>query len=374
MALQQAERDSSLLQQLITTTIHHPIIAAFATFAIICIITRVVTDLRYRATVSRNQSSPSSTRHVPLIPYWIPWLGHFVSFALGATSYLEKLSRALGPEQASAFGIVMGGQKNNIITAPSLARQILFDRHAPINMDAFIYHVMRTVWNDQGTMKAIEPAMLWGEIHSALVGMLRESFVSRAIKGTVEGLQERTWNLVSGSRSWVDQAVWERSGGVQIISGSDSSGSKPFIAEANLHFLLRDFVGDLATNVLFGHNFVENNPDILRDLWHMDSKFNLFLAGLPSWWPGMAGPSQARERVVHAVEEHHTALAKYLDGEDPGSQYSDLSDVSSVIVDRLKAFRKAGTTPRGYGTGNAAILWVSWNSNLNLGSRTWLSA
>lgn len=361
MALPQTQIGSSLLQQLITTIIHHPVITAFASFAVVCIFTRVITGLRFRATISRNQSSSNSTRHVPVIPYWIPWLGHSVSFAVGATSYVEKVSRALGPEHGSAFGIVMAGRKNNIVTAPSLARQILFDRHAPINMDDFIYHVMKTVWNDQGTIRAIDPAMLWGDIHQVLSGMLRESFVSRAIKGTVDGLQERTWNLVSGSRSWVDQAVWERSGKVQIISGSDSSGSKPFIAEADLYLLLRDFVGDLATNVLFGHDFIENNPDILRDLWHMDSKFNLLVAGLPSWWPGMAGPCQAREKVVHAVEEHHIALAKYLDGEDPGTQYSDLSDVSSVIVDRLKAFIKAGTAPRGYATGNAAILWVSGN-------------
>jgi len=358
MALPQEQRETSLLKPLISAATDHPIIAAIASFAIVCIITRVFTDLRYRATVARNRSSPNNVRPVPPISYWIPWLGHAVPFALGATGYLEALARKLGPE-ASAFGILLGGTKTNIITSPSLARQILFDRNAPVNMEAFIFRIMRTVWGDQGTIKAIDPALLWGEIHAVLYTMLRESFVSHAIKGTVKLLEDRTWNLISGSRSWVDQSVWERAGKVDIISGSDSSGSKPFIAEANLHLLLRDFVGDIATNVLFGHNFLENNPTILADLWEMDSKFNLFLSGAPSWWPGMAGPYRARERIVGAVEEHHIALLKYLDGEDPGAQYSDFSDVSNVIVDRLKAFRKAGAPPRGFGTGNAAILWVS---------------
>lgn len=359
MTLPPEQKENSLLHQLITTAAHHPVLAAIASFATVCIITRVFTDLRYRATVTRNRSSSNNTRTVPLIPYWIPWLGHAIPFALGATEYLERLTKPLGPE-ASAFGILMGGIKNNIVTAPSLARQILFDRHAPVNMDSFIYHVMKTVWDDQGTIKAIDPAVLWGEIHAILYTMLRESFVSHAIKGTVKNVQERTWNLVSGSRSLVDQSIWERSGKVDIISGSDSSGSKPFIAEANLHHLLRDFVGDIATLVLFGHNFIENNPTILPDLWEMDSKFNIFLTGAPSWWPGMAGPYKARERVVRAVEDHHIAMLKYLDGEDPGTQYSDFSDVSNVIVDRLKAFKKAGTPPRGFSTGNAAILWVSY--------------
>ncbi|KEF54932.1 uncharacterized protein A1O9_09375 [Exophiala aquamarina CBS 119918] len=363
MSLPRGQRENSLLQELITTAMGHPFIAAITAFATVCIATRVITALRYRATVGRNQSSSNNTRPVPLLSYWIPWLGHAVPFALGATEYLERLARPLGPE-ASAFGILMGGVKNNIVTSPSLARQILFDRHAPVNMDSFIFHVMRTVWDDQGTMRAMDPALLWGEIHAVLYTMLRESFVSHAIKGTVKNIQERTWNLVSGSRSYVDQSIWERAGKVEIISGSDSSGSKPFIAEASLHLLLRDFVGDIATLVLFGHNFLENNPTILSDLWEMDAKFNIFVTGAPSWWPGMAGPYKARERVVHAVEEHHIALLKHLDGEDPGTQYSDLSDVSDVIVDRLKAFRKAGTPPRGFATGNAAILWAM-NANAN---------
>lgn len=372
MAISATQASNSLLQQFTTTAIRHPFIAIFSLFTLVCILTRTITGFRYWSAVSRNQSSSTTTRNVPLIPYWIPWLGQAVPFALNASPFLTKMTRSLGPE-GSAFGVYMGGIKNNIITSPSLARQILFDRHAPIQMESFVFYVMKNVWGDQGTIQAIDPAMLWGPIHSALNGMLRESFVSKAIVKTVEEVQTRSWNLVSGSRSVVDQYVWERSGKVDIISGSDSSGSKPFIAEANLHFLLRDFVGDIATNVLFGHEFVENNPDILRDLWIMDAKFNKFLAGLPSWWPGMGAAYQARERLLSAVEEHHDALTKYLNGEDPGSQYSDLSDVSSVIVDRLQAFKASGTTSRAYTTGNGTILWVSQNACFNPGSRILLA-
>lgn len=372
MAILQAQSSHSLLQQLITAAISHPFFTAFTILAIACLITRVITGFKYWSAISRNQQSSSSVRNVPVVPYWIPWLGQAVPFALGATPFLDHMTKVLGPE-GSAFGIYMGGMKNNIITSPSLARQILFDRHVPIRVDSFVFYVMKNVWDDRGTMRAIDPAHLWGPVHAALSGMLRDSFVSKGIAQITQALQERTWNMVSGSRSVVDQSVWERAGRVEIISGSDSTGSKPFIAEASLHLLLRDFVGDIATNVLFGHEFAQNNPDVLRDLWIMDAKFNKFLAGLPSWWPGMGAAYQARERLVHAVEDHNTALAKYLDGEDPGSPYSDLSDVSSVIVERLQAFRAAGTTPRGYATGNAVILWVSPISILDLESSIRLS-
>ena len=359
MSILSGQSDVSVLQKCISTVIDHPYRAALALLLLTCIITRVTTGFRYRAALSKNQTSPGTAITLPLLPYWAPWIGQAIGFAVGGSAYLEGLAKSLGTK-SSVFAILMGGNKTNVVTTPSVARQILFDRRSPITLNDFIYHVMKTFWDDRGTMKAIDPDVLFGDIHGVLYGMLRESFVTKALRGTIEGLQDRTWNLISGCPSPVDQAAWERSGQVGIVSEGDSSGSKPFIAEANLHLLLRDFVGDLATKVLFGHEFMENNPEVLQDLWLMDSKFNMSLAGLPSWWPGMAAPCNARERILKAIEDHHDALARYLDGEDTNSEiYSDLSDVSSVIVDRLREFKKAGSKPRGWATGNGAILWVS---------------
>lgn len=256
----------------------------------------------------------------------------------------------------------MGNSKHNIITVPSLAKQILIDRTSPVTMEPFVYHTMKFFWDDRGTVRKIDPSRLWGPIHGVLSGMLRESFVTSAIKGTVDTVQEHTWNLVSGAESPVDQAIWEREARVEIVSRSD--GEHPLVAEASLHPLMRHFVGDIASTVLMGRNFMENNPNIMIDLFEMDTQFNLFMVGAPTWFPGMGGPSRARERVIAAVEEHHEALFKYLDGKDPGSRWDDMSDVSSVMVDRAKAFRDAGSLPRGYATGDAAILWAM-NINAN---------
>ncbi|KIW92489.1 uncharacterized protein Z519_06336 [Cladophialophora bantiana CBS 173.52] len=372
MDISQHERSSSFLQQALTTAVQRPFQTLFAVFFVICAVTRIVTSLQYRSTVSKQaEAAGGSTgpRTVPVLPYWIPWIGHAFSFVVGGTDFLTRAARSLGPN-ASIYALKMANSKHNVVTVPSLAKQILIDRTSPITMNDFIYHTMKNFWDDRGAIKAIDPDHLWGNIHGVLSGMLRESFVTAAISGTVNMVAERTWNLVSGAQSPVDQSIWERQGGVEIISRGD--GDKALVAEASLFPLIRYFVGDIATTVLFGQNFMENNPNIMPDLWQMDSQFNLFMAGAPSWLPGMGGPTQARERIIQAVQEHHEALFKYLDGQDAGSRWSDMSDVSSVIVDRAKAFRAGGSVPRGYATGNAAILWaMNINANPVIFWMTW---
>ncbi|KIX94118.1 uncharacterized protein Z520_10144 [Fonsecaea multimorphosa CBS 102226] len=365
------ERSSSFLQQALTAGIQHPFQTLFAVAFVICVVTRIISGLQYRSTVLKQAADGGSNgpRTVPILPYWIPWLGHAVSFVAGGTDFLTRAARSLGPN-ASIYALKMANTKHNVVTVPSIARQILIDRTSPITMNDFILHTMKNFWDDRGAIKAIEPDHLWGNIHGVLSSMLRESFVTSAISGTVDMVAERTWNLVSGAQSPVDQSIWERHGGVEVLSRGDGDG--PLIAEASLFPLLRYFVGDIATTVLFGKDFMANYPNIMPDLWEMDSQFNLFMAGAPSWFPGMSGPSQARERIIQAVQEHHEALFKYLDGQDPGSRWNDMSDVSSVIVDRAKAFREGGAVPRGYATGNAAILWaMNINANPVIFWMTW---
>ena len=360
MDISKQKRSSSFLQHTVTETLEHPLQSFIIVLFVGAVITRVLTGLQFRS-VASSQPQGNSPRDVPILPYWIPWLGHAINFAAGGSDFLTAAARSLGPN-GSIYALWMANSKHNVVTVPSLAKQILVDRSSPITMNDFIYHVMKNFWDDKGAIKAVDPTLLWGNIHGVLASMLRENFVTTAIKGTVDMVQDRTWNLVSGAASPVDQMIWERQGNVEIHALKN--GDRDFVAEASLFPLIRYYVGDIATTVLFGKNFMENNPTIMPDLWEMDTQFNLFLAGAPSWFPGMGGPAKARERIIEAITEHHDALFKYLDSKDPGSRWNDMSDVSSVIRDRAIEFRAAGSSPRGWATGNGAVLWAM-NINAN---------
>ena len=93
-------------------------------------------------------------------------------------------------------------------------------------------------------------------------------------------------------------------------------------------------------------------------MWDWDGKFNLFLLGLPEWLPGLSAAAQARERARRAVQEHQEALFAVEDGRDPGSRWSDLSDVSQVMVNRAREWKKADASPFARSAGDVAILWA----------------
>jgi hypothetical protein len=80
---------------------------------------------------------------------------------------------------------------------------------------------------------------------------MRDPFLSNAIAVTVRRIEEQTPNLVSFAGSVVDQAVWERAARMEVVPGSIPT------VEASLFPLIRNFVGDLASEVLMGRNFME---------------------------------------------------------------------------------------------------------------------
>lgn len=203
----------------------------------------------------------------------------------------------------------------------------------------------------------MDPTVVFGKLHQVLFQLNRDPFVSDATAITVKFVQERTHNLVSFSPSWVDQSIWERAANVQV----DPSGTS---AEASLFPLLRHFVGDLASTVLMGQDFMANNPTLVADLFIFDGYFNRLVAGFPRWFPGMAPAYQARSRIVEAIREHQEALYAVSEDRDPGSRWGDLSDVSKVMQDRAREWRNISPDPDVSSTGDMAVLWAM-NANAN---------
>ncbi|KAL6243559.1 hypothetical protein RBB50_009552 [Rhinocladiella similis] len=351
-----------ILRQTITSFLTtHPFLSALIAFVLLCIVTRITSGIRLKATTKQQQTQHSqNATPPPLLPYWIPWLGHGLNFALGGTDFLTQASKSLGAN-GSIFTLWMANNKHHVVTVPGIEKQLI-SREAPLTMEPFIYHIMETFWADGGSIRATDPTVVWGSVHGALNALMREDFVASALSDTVKALETGTWNLISGVESPVDQTIWEREADVGIVSRDSNDGS--FVADAELWQLLRYFVGEIATTVLLGRDFLRNHPNFMHDLWTMDEKLNLFLAGMPGWFPNMTGAAAARERVLAAIADHHEAMFKYLDGKDPGPRWTDMSDVSPVIVKRAVGFRNAGSSARAWTAGNATIVWVmNINSN-----------
>jgi hypothetical protein len=242
------------------------------------------------------------------------------------------------------------------VVAPSLAKGIFAQHPSTCNGEPFINYIMVNVFGDRGAMSGMDPKVLYGSIHAVLNLLMREDFVSRAMKETVRRIEESTPDLVSFSQSIVDQNPWERAANAVVVDGDQSSAA----VEASLFPLIRNFVGYIATPALMGSAFMEYYPTVCQDLWDFDRAFMLLALGLPRWVPipRLSKAYAARQRLVNGVAEFHRALAATAEGKDPGFHWRDMGDVSETMRGRAKAFREAGLKPEESGPGDLAVLWA----------------
>jgi hypothetical protein len=150
----------------------------------------------------------------------------------------------------SIFAVVLGGTKHNVVTAPGVTKQILNQRSTLSNTE-LTYYLLTKFFGDRGTIRGVDPQAIFHDIAKQLHGLMREPFLSNAIAVTVRRIEELTPYLVSFAGSVVDQTVWERAAHLEVVPSSAPT------VEASLFPLVRNFVGDLACEVLMGRNFME---------------------------------------------------------------------------------------------------------------------
>ncbi|EME38722.1 hypothetical protein DOTSEDRAFT_75465, partial [Dothistroma septosporum NZE10] len=121
---------------LMRSTLQHPMLAVVLTIATTLLTTRIYTGFRFVVSI-RKQGSTHGPHTAPIIPYWIPWIGHVPSFVVGSGAWLSKTAEGLGPN-ATMYTLIMGNAKHNVVVSPSIARQILVDRGTPISMEPMV--------------------------------------------------------------------------------------------------------------------------------------------------------------------------------------------------------------------------------------------
>ncbi|KAK5001256.1 hypothetical protein LTR66_000033 [Elasticomyces elasticus] len=307
---------------------------------------------------SSKKESKSDATTVPLLPYWLPILGHLPNMALMP----DKLLRgARSGFPSGIFALNFGGTTHNIIFSPSLGTALLGQKPAIAAHEQVSKYMMNAVFGFPKSQFVRYDAAV-EEILKAYRLLLSEPYLGQLVATTASTLKESVRDWVTGSRSVVDQMLWERNAGAESVI-SDTGETT---VEASLLTLTRDFIGSVASPSLFGTAFVSNNPEILSDLWTLDSGFLLIATGLPRWLPipRLTRAHIARQRLLRAIETFEMAMDKDADGEDVAIEYGDLSDVSQLIRTRVGIYRKHGFNVRARAACELALMWAT-NANAN---------
>ena len=258
------------------------------------------------------------------------------------------------------FSIILGGARHNVVVSPSMAKSVYAFRGA--SSSPLVNHIMENVFGDSGTVRGMDPAEL-RVLHQNIVNLfLREPFVTEASTAAVRRIERQTPNLVTFSRSIVDQVPWERASNVTMDPKSDQP-----ICEASLFPLVRNFVAQITTAIFMGDAIFEAFPNLLNDLWILDAQFMNLSKGAPRWLtPGLSAAYRARDRLLQSLAVFHGAFVAWDDGRDPGVEFRDLDDVSEPVKQRIRGLHKMGATPAASAPAHLSFLWAMNGNTANI--------
>lgn len=250
------------------------------------------------------------------------------------------------------FGVYLRGETHDSVVSPSMIKTIMSSQNA--SSTPVLGQALQNVFGDRSLVRNLQSNRSHeiSDDVSAIVN--REPFVNDFSSAITRFVQRNTPSLVSFSRSPVDQTPWERDSYVALPEGEDHSH-----CEVNLFALVRSFVGHNLTTILLGESFVEAFPSFLPDLWTLDSGFVSLFVGTPRWLPipWVSAGYAARDRLMHIMAIFYRAFTAWDDGIDPGIELRELDDVSELVKQRMRTFRKLELSPGASAAGHLSLFW-----------------
>ncbi|KHO02108.1 cytochrome P450 [Metarhizium album ARSEF 1941] len=330
----------------------NPAVAGLATTSILII--SII--LLFGGPASNHKHGITSPPSMPA--YWLPFFAHAFQFFFNKDGFTAKLKKRY-PE--GIFSVTMLGKRHHVIHDPSIMINFW---NRPSCSSGEKWTAARALTKSFGLRKQdqITYSNLAYETPDLFKHMLSEPGLSEFVDGIVDGVKAHIAEFVTFNSSVADQSDWERSARVDVVQNSKGEA----FVEADLMSLVRNFVAKTANPALFGTDFVENFPEFWDLLWMLDDGFLSLATGVPAWvpWPKMQRAKVARRKLIARGREFEEAMDKYLDGEDPGSKWQDMDNVSTFVKSRIGVFRKGGLSVQARATCDVALAWAM-NANAN---------
>ncbi|KAJ6128390.1 hypothetical protein N7471_009607 [Penicillium samsonianum] len=252
------------------------------------------------------------------------------------------------------FGIYIRGVKHNAVASPSMMKTV-FSAKAATSRNQVLDQALQNVFGDRSLIRNLDLDRNQGLSDKASTILNEEVFVTESSSTIIRLVQRDMPNLVSFCRSIVDQYPWERgTSGVELPDGGDQT-----VCEANLFALVSNFIGHVTSTFLMGEAFVENFPNLSEDLGRIDDCFVTLFTGTPRWAPHPAASAghAASDRLRHIFSIFHRAFTAWDDGIDAGIELRDLDDVSELVQDRMRTFRKLELSPGASAAGHLSLYY-----------------
>ncbi|KAG4428088.1 hypothetical protein IFR05_016428, partial [Cadophora sp. M221] len=162
---------------IISTLITHAKSSPYLTTFLILSLCLLSTRLRTGFEKSKRQNQVSVTeKKIPILPYWIPYIGHAVEFAW---SFDDLLAKGRDTTKDGIFGIHMLGSNHYMVLMPSLVHQFFSKRSTVLSGEDFIFWIFSKYFGDGGATANIGSGK-FKTVHLTLNSLLKEPFLERA--------------------------------------------------------------------------------------------------------------------------------------------------------------------------------------------------
>ena len=250
------------------------------------------------------------------------------------------------------FALNLFGTKYNTVWTPSLIDAAFNIDHASLNSSEPRWTLLRNVFGAEGCGKD-EHLYSNDQVCSAnalLSGGTTAS--SETTQTTLHAIQEHAPNLLSFAERPIDQNPWEQNANPVLHNSS--------LVEISFFELISRFVAHVSLPTVVGTEFLEIYPTTVEDLWDLDGGFKWLRWGFSRLWgiPSLTRAHIARRRLLAALQSFHKSADAISNGDEAKQPWRDISDLSEVMKERCKVWKKFQTSPGVKAACDLDLLWA----------------
>ncbi|KAI0117412.1 cytochrome P450 [Daldinia grandis] len=262
--------------------------------------TYIVTSFQFHYVLFINKGKKSPNLIAPVVPYWIPFLGHAIPMAMDSGAFVSKIMKQFGTD--TPVTIRVGALKFTVIASPKHI-QAMFKNSKMLSNKLVTTFVLDHLL---GSSKNI--ISLYNADDS---GMAAKARVGSKVKpeDRVFYFQIRTAHkYLSGQHL---HALNERFLTTldRDLEAIDIGGE--WVEYPDLYRFLQLTVARASIETVYGTKLLELNPTFVEDFWEFEINAPNFLRAMPRWM--IPGAYHAREKLIKSFVKSHSYANTHFD-------------------------------------------------------------
>ena len=252
------------------------------TFIFVTLLTRILTETSARA----------RSTEIPLLPYWLPYLGHALDIYISPQRVLQRGARF---SVNGSFALYIYGRRRVVLCTASAVEQALKYRPSGDSKQLILHNVAGVPPKYRDSPELLQVWHVWTKsLHAPSFAQRLQAL-----------LQINVPNLVTGAESRIDEAPWEKNVSTKVTRRT--SDDNAFETECELFQLLDEFSKSILLDALVGPSIPESSSVLAKQLRALSANVVPLGIAIPQWlsfvlpMPGMLAAHRARHHCLRAV-------------------------------------------------------------------------